>query len=127
MQTVQLRQHAEYRLAGAPFQPVQSRPQQPGVVPKAIDDEAMHPRLSGRRQQFQLPHQMGEHAAAVDVGNQDYRAVRRLGEAHVGDVVLAQVDLRRAARPLATIRPKPALSRLKEAGTLSSSGGLKRG
>ncbi len=40
---------------------------------------------------------MREHAAAVDVGDQQYRAVDRLGETHVGDVVAAQVDLGRTA------------------------------
>ncbi|MNN46735.1 hypothetical protein D3C81_1611270 [compost metagenome] len=43
---------------------------------------------------------MGEHPALVDVGDQDHRAVHRLGEAHVGDVAGAQVDLRRRAGAL---------------------------
>lgn len=41
---------------------------------------------------------MGEHAAAVDVGQQDYRAIDRFGKAHVGDVALAQIDFSRTAR-----------------------------
>ena len=41
---------------------------------------------------------MREHAAAVDVRDQQHRAVRCLGEAHVGDIALAQVDLGGRAR-----------------------------
>ena len=40
---------------------------------------------------------MGEDTATVDVGNQDDRAVYRLGKTHVSDVARAQVDLRRTA------------------------------
>ena len=36
---------------------------------------------------------MGEDPATIDVGDQHHRAVHRLGEAHVGDVLGAQVDL----------------------------------
>ena len=43
---------------------------------------------------------MREHAAAVDVGDNHHRAVHRLGKTHVGDVVVAQVDLRGRARAL---------------------------
>jgi hypothetical protein len=32
------------------------------------------------------PDQRGDDAAAVDVADQDHRHVRRLGEAHIGDV-----------------------------------------
>ena len=42
----------------------------------------------------------GDHAAAVDVADQDHRHVGGLGKAHIGDVAGAQVDLGRAARAL---------------------------
>ena len=38
---------------------------------------------------------MGEDAAAVDVGDDDHRAIDGLGKAHVGNVAGTQVDLRR--------------------------------
>ena len=41
---------------------------------------------------------MREHAAAVDVGDEEHRAVGGRGETHVGDVTVAQVNLGRAAR-----------------------------
>ena len=44
--------------------------------------------------------QRRDHAALVDVADQHDRQIGRLGKAHVGDVVRAQVDLRRAARAL---------------------------
>ena len=42
--------------------------------------------------------QAGDHPAAVDVADQHHRHVGGAGEAHIGDVVGAQIDLRRAAR-----------------------------
>ena len=44
--------------------------------------------------------QARDHAAAVDVADQHHRHVGGAGKAHIGDVVLAQIDLRRAARAL---------------------------
>ncbi len=41
--------------------------------------------------------QAGDHAAAVDIADQHHRRIGRAGEAHVGDVAGAQVDLGRAA------------------------------
>jgi hypothetical protein len=71
--------------------------EQADVAAKAVDDEALDARLLGGREQVQRADQMGEDAAAVDVGDQDHRAVDGFGEAHVGDVAVAQVDLGRAA------------------------------
>jgi hypothetical protein len=45
--------------------------------------------------QIERTDQMGENPATVDVGNEDHRAIDRLGKAHVGDVAVAQVDLGR--------------------------------
>jgi hypothetical protein len=96
-QSVQVGQHPEHRLAGALFQPVQSRFEQADVAAEAVDDEAPYPRLFACRKQGQGADEMGEDAAAVDVGDQDHGHVGRFGEAHVGDVAVAQVDLGRAA------------------------------
>jgi hypothetical protein len=96
---VEIGQHAQHRLAATRLQPVQTGFQQANIAAKTVDDEALDPCLLGPGQQFQRAHQMGEHAAAVDVGNDHHRAVGGFGEAHVGDVAVAQVDFRRAARP----------------------------
>jgi hypothetical protein len=71
--------------------------EQADVAAEAVDDEARDPRLFACRKQVQGADEMGEDAAAVDVGDQDHRHVGRFGEAHVGDVAVAQVDLGRAA------------------------------
>ena len=91
----QVRQHAEHRLAGTRFQPVQPRLQQGDVAAEAVDHEAFDPRLLARRKQLQGADQVGEHPALVDIGDQQHRAVHRLGEAHVGDVAGPEVDLGR--------------------------------
>ena len=41
---------------------------------------------------------MREHPAPVDIGDQQHRAVHRLGKAHVRHITLAQVDLGGASR-----------------------------
>ena len=41
---------------------------------------------------------MGEHAATVDIGDQDHRAVDGFRKTHVGDIARAQIDFGRAAR-----------------------------
>ncbi len=43
---------------------------------------------------------MGEHPSELDVGDEDHRTIDMLGKSHVGDIVGAQVDLRRRTRAL---------------------------
>jgi hypothetical protein len=97
MQPLQIRQHAQYRLAGFALQPLQPGLQQADVAAKPVDDEPFDALAFAGRQQRQGPDQMGEHAAAIDVGDQQHRTIHRFGIAHVGDVVGAQIDLGRAA------------------------------
>ncbi|CAB5603692.1 Uncharacterised protein [Pseudomonas aeruginosa] len=100
VQVADIGQHAEHRLAGARLQPVEAGLQQGDVAAEAIDDEALDPLPLRVGEQFQGADQVGEDPAAVDIGDQDHRAIHRFGEAHVGDVVGAQVDLRRRAGAL---------------------------
>ena len=97
---MQVGQHADHRLAGACFQPLQPRFEQLDVAAEAVDDEALHARLLRGRKQFQRADEVREDAAAVGVGDEDHRAIHFLGKAHVGDVAVAQVDLGRAAGAL---------------------------
>ncbi len=73
--------------------------QQGDVAPEAVDDEPFDARLLAGRQQFEGTDQVGEHTPAVDVGDQNHRAVHSLGKPHVGNVASPQVDLGR--RPCA--------------------------
>ena len=93
-------QYPECRSARTLAQHVEARLQQRGVAAEAVDDEAARTGAFGRGQQLERADELGEHAAALDVAHQEHRAVDRLGETHVGDVVLAQVDLGRTAGPL---------------------------
>ncbi len=47
-----------------------------------------------------MPTRLRDHAAAVDIADQHHGHVGGPGEAHIGDVAGAQVDLGRAAGPL---------------------------
>ncbi|EXI92522.1 MAG: hypothetical protein AW12_00505 [Candidatus Accumulibacter sp. BA-94] len=109
---MQIGQDAEDRLAGASFEPAQAAVEEADVAAKAVDDEALDTRLLGPGEQVERAAEVGEDATAVDVGDQDHRTVDRFGEAHVGDVAIAQVDFRRAAGTLdqqALVLPAQAL------------------
>ena len=41
---------------------------------------------------------MRKHATAINIGNQQYRAVHRFGKAHIGDIIFTQINFSRAAR-----------------------------
>ena len=71
--------------------------EQARVAAELVDDEAHDGRAILVRERGLRAENLGEHAAAVDVGDEDDRAAGGAGEAHVGDVAVAQIDLRRAA------------------------------
>ena len=98
MQAVEKGQYAEHRFIRVVLEPVDPRSEEPKITSKTVDDETGDPSPLRLAQERQRAHQMGKHAAAVDVRHQQYRTIDRLGEAHVGDVAVAQIDLRRAAR-----------------------------
>ena len=100
IQPVQVGQHAEHRFTSAFLQPGQAGFEQAHVATETVDDEALDARLFAWREQLQRTDEVGENAAAVDVGDDDHRAVDDLREAHVGDVAGTQVDLGRAAGTL---------------------------
>ena len=94
-------QDAVDRAAGAVPQHGQAAVQQFRGAPELVDHEAGDERLVGGREQGQRAVHGGEHPAAVDVPYHDDRQAGRPGQAHVGHVGVAQVDLGRAARALA--------------------------
>jgi hypothetical protein len=94
-------QHAQHRAAGEPAELIQSRGQDRRVAAELVDQEPGHQRLVGLIEQGQGPEQAGEHPTAVDVAHDHHRQPSRSGQAQVDQVVGAQVDLGRAAGPLA--------------------------
>ncbi len=101
LEPAQPRQHAQRRPPGQPGELVQSGGEQADVAAELVHQEARDEPLVGRRHQRHGSVERREEAAAVDVAHDHHREVRRGGQAHVGDVVGAQVDLRRGAGPLA--------------------------
>src|SRR5690606_28104925 len=93
-------QHPEHFFVRVLLQPLEPGLQQADIAAKAVDDKAEYTPLLAGRQQLQRTHEMGEDAAAIDVGDQQHRTVDGFGEAHVGDVAIAQVDFRRTAGAL---------------------------
>ena len=95
-----IRHEAERRPAGRRDDRLLARDEQARIAAKLVDDEARD-----QRRVVGIEHRLGadearDHAAAVDVADDDDRHVGGAGKAHVGDVVAAQVDLRRAAGAL---------------------------
>ena len=89
---------AERRPAGAPRDRRSAIVEQRGVAAELVDQESLDPRRFAPARRTVRADEAGDDAAAVDVADQDHRHVGGLGEAHIGDVAGAQIDLRRAAR-----------------------------
>ena len=70
------------------------------VAAELVDHERRDQLALLRREQLHVADQAGEHAAAVDVADEQHRALRVEGHLHVDDVLVAQVDLGRAAGAL---------------------------
>ena len=75
-----------------------ARPQQRFIAAKFVDDKAANARAIFGFEQFQRAKQRCENAAAIDVADQQAGGIGGMGHAHVDDIVLAQIDLRRRAR-----------------------------
>ena len=87
------RQHPEDRLAGLLHDPVDALLEQIKVATETVDDKAADLRLLGRRKAGQGPHDLGEDAAAVDIGHQHHGRPGMGRHAQVDDVAGHQVDL----------------------------------
>ena len=74
--------------------------EQAQLAAELVDQEAADERALGRLQHRLRADQARDDAAAVDVAGEQHRHVGGGGEAHIGDVAGAQVDLGRAARAL---------------------------
>ena len=99
------------RPAGALRDRVHPFREERGVAAHPVHQEAPDHRRILRRQHGLRAHEAGDHPAPVDVAHQHDRRARGAGEAHIGDVARAQVDLGGAARPLhqheVGFRPQP--------------------
>ena len=94
MRGVEKRHQAQRLPAGVTGDRLHAVVEQRGIAAEAVDDEAHDHRGVGRIDHRPGADQARDHAAAVDVAQQHDRNVGGAREAHVGDVVGAQVDLR---------------------------------
>ena len=69
------------------------------IAPKTVDDEPADQRRILSVNHSLGANDLGNDAAAIDVTGQDHGAIACAGEAHVGDITNAQIDLSRAACP----------------------------
>ena len=100
MQVVHVGNHREGWHRGFFLEPFQSGFEQRHIAAKAVDYEPDHALLLGFAEQRPGSVEMRKHTAAIDIGNDDDRAIGGLGKPHVGNIVFAQVDLGRAAGTL---------------------------
>ena len=106
-QAMEIGQHSEHRFAGAFFQPVQASLQQGNIAPETVDHKTQGALLFAFRQKIQRTGEVRKDTAAINVRHQDYRAIHHFGKAHIGNVVIAQIDFRRAARAFGDDHIKP--------------------
>ena len=83
------------------FDPVESRPEQRLIPTKLVDDKPGHTRLVADSESGERAEKMCQHSPAIDVTDDEHGEVCRFGEAHVGDIAVAKVDLRSRAGALA--------------------------
>ena len=95
-----VRYHAEHRLAGQLLELRQTRPEDFHVAAEFVDDKAADARLLVLVEQLDRAVERSEHAAAVDVPDEQHRCVHELRKSHVHDVVLLEIDLGRTAGAL---------------------------
>ena len=92
------RHHAETLEPGAVLDHPEPAFEQAGIAAELVDDVPLDARAMFRGEKFHGADDARDHAAAVDVADQDHRQIGGSGEAHIGDVDAGQVDLRRASR-----------------------------
>ena len=97
---LEIRHDAEHRLARLLLKKIDGRRHERDIAAKLIDDESFDERALLFIEQLERPDKRGERAPAVDIGNEEHGRLQVFGDAHVDDVILLEVDLRRAARPL---------------------------
>ena len=73
--------------------------EQAGIAAKLVDREGLDPCPVGLGEDRMRADQARDHAASVDIAEEDHRYIGGLGEAHIGDIAGAEIDLGRAPRP----------------------------
>ena len=82
------------------LQGFQPRLQNGPISPELVDHRALDPGAFLRFQQSHRAVKLGKDPAPVDVSHQKHRRIHHLGKAHIHDVLLLEVDFRRASRSL---------------------------
>ena len=82
------------------FQDINARLQNRPVSPELIDNGALDALALLLLQQGDGAIELGEHAPPVDIAYQQHRGIHQLGHAHIHNVLLLQIDFRRASRAL---------------------------
>ena len=94
------RDEAERRPAAARGDEAHAVGEERRVAPHAVDDEAPDQRGILGVDRRPRTEDLRDHSAAVDVADEHHRRAHRPREAHIGDVVGAQIDLGRRTRSL---------------------------
>ena len=90
--------HAQHLLLTQRFQHGNSRLQDPSVPPEFVDDQPADPVPLLFFQKLYRSVQLGKHSSPVNVPHQEDLRIRQLRHSHIHDIVLLQIDLRRASR-----------------------------
>ena len=88
-----------HRNAAQPLQDLDSRFQNGPVPSEFVDNGALDPGTLVFLQQGHSSIELGKDPAPVNIAHQQHRGIHQLGKPHVHNVVLLQIDLRRASGP----------------------------
>ena len=97
---MKIRDHPRHRDPGPLLQHAQSRLQDGDVSAELIDDQSPDALPLLFFQQHDRPDELGKYTAPVDIPGQQDRCVHKLCQSHIYNIILLQIDLCRAARPL---------------------------
>ena len=94
------RHDTQHGHAGTRDELVEPRGEDRALAPELVHDQAAHAHAVGGVEERECPHERREDPAPVDVADEQHASLGEPRDAHVDDVVVAQVDLRRAPRAL---------------------------
>jgi len=95
-----VRQQPEHRNARLGLDPFDPRLEDRAIAAELRDDDAADPSADVVGNQFDRPEDRREHAAALDVGDEQHVGVGKAGRLDVRQIAVVEVDLRDRAGPL---------------------------
>ena len=95
---IKIRHDSDHRNIRTFLEHGESRLQDGHISPELIDDHSFDTLTLLFLEQHDCPDKLCEHAAPVDIPGEQHRRVHQFRQTHIYDIILLQIDLRRASR-----------------------------